>query len=56
MIRQIHDSALNIRIFGFDRIKMPFIMQDKEVKFVCNFGDFVDLIFVVSSIVVNNIK
>src|SRR5271169_6238915 len=24
MIRRIHDSASNIRIFGFDRIKMPF--------------------------------
>ena len=39
MIRRIHDSASNIRIFGFDRIKMPFTgsikqtMNDQDEEF-----------------------
>src|SRR5271170_8066171 len=31
MIRRIHDSASNIRIFGFDRIKMPFTANRGQI-------------------------
>src|SRR5271170_4130699 len=55
MIRRIHDSATNIRIFGFSRIKMPFTVtsshsalsqgtrsrRDSSIRSIClsNFND-----------------
>src|SRR5277367_3033880 len=33
MIRRIRDSASNIRIFGFDRIKMPFTVHTHQCGF-----------------------
>src|SRR5271170_701227 len=36
MIRRIHDSASNIRIFGFDRIKMPFTDVNHLISVLSN--------------------